>query len=110
MRFLAGALLIFSVFCCHQTAATVSSIVINKATEYSRVTCPLWVTVLYTVNSRSKVACVTLGLQNVFCQTIQYNGQNNQCALIIDRISSNMNFLTNPSLFIINLNRGESLG
>ncbi|CAF0858484.1 unnamed protein product [Adineta steineri] len=110
MRLLTGALLIFIVLYCHQATATVSPIVISKVIEYSQVECPSWTTVLYTVTTRSKVACVSLGLQNVFCQTIQYNGHNKECTLIMDRISTNMNFLSNPNLLIINLNRDPCTG
>ncbi|CAF0951407.1 unnamed protein product [Adineta steineri] len=110
MRFLTGTLLIFIVLCCHQATATVSPIVISKVIEYGEVTCPSWITVLYTVTTRSKVACVSLGLQNVFCQTIQYNGHNKECILIMDRISSNMKFFSNPNLLIINLNRDPCTG
>jgi hypothetical protein len=109
MRSLAGALLILTILCFDQKVAIASSIVTNTLPEYSNSACPAWITIIYTVISGSKVACVALGLQNTFCQTVQYNEQNKECTLITDRISTNMNFVLNPNFFIVNLNRSEFL-
>jgi hypothetical protein len=107
MHFSSGVLLVSSILFSHQTAATVSPLVINTMAEYSNAACPSWITILYTVISRSKTACIAVGLQNIFCQTVQYNTQNSECVLIADRISTNMMFVSYPYLFTINLNRGE---
>jgi hypothetical protein len=109
MGSLAGTLLILTTLCFHQKVAMESSMVVSTLVEYSSSTCPSWVTILYTVIGRSKIACAALGLQNTFCQTVQYNQQNKECMLLIDRISTNMNFVPNPNFFIINLNRSEFL-